>query len=82
MTRKVERQNPVHKISLHPRLGEYVIEVTLKRLNNERVVVHTESNFIRAEGVFWFLMDNQDVMISLATQLIEQRQFEKFGTTA
>ncbi len=68
----VEKGNPDYKIRLHKRFGKWVIDVTIHELG-ETIELHSETDYNRALGVFWFLQDNQHFMISEAKTRIMQR---------
>lgn len=70
--KKIEKENPEYKIWLHKRLGAWVIDVTVKELN-ETAEIYNGSNHQHAVGVFWFLLDRPSLMVELATEQIGQR---------
>lgn len=70
--KQVEQENPEYKIWLHKRLGNWVIDVTVKELK-ETTEIYNGSNYQHTVGVFWFLLDRPVLMLELATEQIEQR---------
>lgn len=74
----IHKENPERVIHLHKRDGAWVIDVTVKALHRT-VEVHKETNYQRAEGVFWFLYENPPLMIKEATRLIQQEHFDRHG---
>ena len=67
--KRIKDEQERRSIEVKPRFGQYVIVV---RIDNESVVVHEETNYQRAEGVFWFLLENWLFAKRLAEQYIRQ----------
>lgn len=68
------RNNPEYRMRLHRRLQQWVIDVTLHRLE-EAVQVHSDTDYLRASGVFWFLYGNPSILVDLAETLIGQKHY-------
>ena len=54
---------------------EYHIIVDVEKMGKS-IIVHKETNIVRAEGVFSFLIENSHISTSFAKELIEQRAFK------
>lgn len=72
MLSKLESRTGEYALRLFRRLGQWVIELEFFEAGKGKVVLHTETNRIRAEGVFMYLQDNGPDTMRLAERLIGQ----------
>jgi hypothetical protein len=83
--KQIESENPEYKIWLHKRLGDWVIDVTVKELKDgvtrrgQTTEIYNGSNYQHTVGVFWFLLDRAPLMLELAAEQIGQRHNDTGG---
>jgi hypothetical protein len=56
MNKSITKQNPEYTLSLHKRLGTWIIEF-IPNGNKHGIVLYEESNYTRLLGVFYLLLD-------------------------